>query len=142
MSIIKLAFSIFWRFFLILFTISLIINFLMSPIESSLIKQMGAMYIKLKPSLIQLLFTLCLLALTSTKFISLNSIIWKRVFTIPLNWITCYKIYAIVCITLSAINLIVALLASDEGWVNYKLMSVLVFLLVPIALSYKLSKKN
>jgi intracellular septation protein A len=140
MTKIKLAFSIFWRFILILYVLIFLINAFMSLIEGGLIQQMGSMYIKLKPTVAYFFYAICLIALTNIKFLRLNSFVWKRVFSVPLSWITCYKIYAIVCVALSVVNLLFALLASDEAWVNYKLLSVFAFFFVPIALAYKLDE--
>jgi len=141
MTKIKLGFSIFWRFILTLYILSFLFNSFIPLIEGGFIQQMGSMYIKLKPTIAYLFYAICFIALTSIKFLQFNSLAWRRVFSMPSSWIACYKTYAIVCVALSVINLMFALLASDEAWVNYKLLSVLAFLFVPIALAYKLNDK-
>jgi len=94
----------------------------------------------LKPTLFYAIFAIILVLLCNERLLSINKILWKRVFTSPLNWISCYKTYAFFAVLLGIGNLIFAFTASQDAWANYKLWSNLIFLVAPFFISFRLKE--
>ena len=132
MSKLNIGFSIFLRMlFLNLLIQFTVFSFLISLISTPLIQSYGSTFIMLKPTLFYAIFAIILVLLCNERLLSINKILWKRVFTSPLNWISCYKAYAFVAVLLGIGNLIFVFTASQDAWANYKLWSNLIFLVAP-----------
>ena len=120
MNKIKVIFAIFWRMLALDLLLQLtIFALLMLLLYSPLVKTFGKSFIMLKPTLFYILFAITLFLLCNTKFLTINRFVWKRVFSVPLSWISCYRAYAIVAIVLAIINVFVANMADEVTWVNY-----------------------
>ena len=138
----SIGFSIFLRmlFLNLLFQFT-VFTFLMSFIFTPLLQNTGSLFIMLTPSLFYAVFAILLVLLCNIRLLSINMFLWKRVFTSPLNWLTCYKAYALLAVLLAISNLIFTYSASQDAWANYKLWSNLIFfLVVPFVISFRLKQ--